>query len=188
MEQSGEYRINAALDVVWRGLNDVDVLARCIDGCQSMVKQSDERFDASVKAKIGPVSATFQAQLELTDINPPSSYSLNANVKGGAAGFGKGVARVWLSPVEGETNATVLRYEVTAHVGGKLAQVGSRLIDGAARKMADDFFSAFGEAVSGEAPVAAATTATAPVYETSGQWKIWTLVIIALILAMVFAL
>lgn len=191
MEQSGEYRIDAALDVVWRGLNDADLLARCIDGCQSMVRVSDEQFDASVKARIGPVSATFQAQLLLTDVQPPESYTLNASVKGGAAGFGKGVARVRLREAEDRSGATLLAYDVTASVGGKLAQVGSRLIDGAARKMADDFFAAFGEAVSGSAPIATATEETSAdepaAYESGGQWKIWALVFAALALAMIFA-
>lgn len=191
MEQSGEYRIDAALDVVWHGLNDADLLARCIDGCQSMVKVSDEQFDASVKARIGPVSATFQAELLLTDVQPPESYTLNASVKGGAAGFGKGTARVRLREADDRSGATLLTYDVTASVGGKLAQVGSRLIDGAARKMADDFFSAFGEAVSGSVPVATASGSAAAdgaaTYENGGQWKIWVLVFIALALAMLFA-
>jgi len=188
VEQTGEYRIQAGLDEVWAGLNDPEILARCIDGCQSMEKVSDERFDAKVKAKIGPVSATFQAVLELTDVNPPSAYTLNANVKGGAAGFGKGTATVNLAEDEGSTEATLLRYQVKGNVGGKLAQVGSRLIDGAARKMADDFFAAFGEEVSGEAPVSTAKEAGGETrYESSGQGVIWIVVIVALILAMIFA-
>ena len=92
MEQAGEYRIRAGLDDVWSGLNDPEILGRCIDGCQSMEKVSDDRFETSVKARVGPVSATFQAVLELSDVDPPSSYTINANVKGGAAGFGKGAA------------------------------------------------------------------------------------------------
>ena len=96
MEQTGEYRILAGLDDVWSGLNDPEVLARCIDGCQSMERVADDRFETSVKARVGPVSATFQAVLDLTDISPPSSYTINANVKGGAAGFAKGTAAVQL--------------------------------------------------------------------------------------------
>lgn len=188
MEQTGEYRIRAGLDEVWAGLNDPDVLARCIDGCQTMEKISDERFETTVKAKVGPVSATFQAVLELTDVNPPTAYTINANVKGGAAGFGKGAAIVSLTEDEVESGATLLNYQVKANVGGKLAQVGSRLIDGAARKMADDFFAAFGEEVSGVAPE---DTSKAPGekarYESSGQWPIWLIVFIALALAMIFA-
>jgi len=188
VEQTGEYRIQAGLQTVWAGLNDPDVLARCIDGCQSMEKLGDDRFQTSVKAKVGPVSATFQAMLQLADVNAPSSYTIHADVKGGAAGFGKGTAAVALLPDEENPGATLLRYQVKANVGGKLAQVGSRLIDGAARKMADDFFAAFGEVVSGVAPEATGDQAAAKRYESSGQWIIWLLVFGALLLAMIFAL
>lgn len=190
MEQAGEYRIQAGLVEVWAGLNDPEVLARCIDGCLSMEKVSDERFDAKVKAKIGPVSATFQAELALTDVNPPSTYTLNASVKGGAAGFGKGTAVVNLAEDDAAPGATLLSYQVKGNVGGKLAQVGSRLIDGAARKMADDFFAAFGEEISGEVPVATSDKGEsegAARYESSGQGAIWVVVFIALVLAMIFA-
>ncbi|HEY5644322.1 MAG TPA: carbon monoxide dehydrogenase subunit G [Pseudomonadales bacterium] len=188
MEQTGEYRIQAGLHEVWAGLNDPDVLARCIDGCQSMEKLSDDRFQTSVKAKVGPVSATFQAVLTLVDVNAPSSYTIHADVKGGAAGFGKGTAAVQLTSDEGHAGATLLRYQVKANVGGKLAQIGQRLIDGAARKMADDFFAVFGEEVSGVAPEATGAAAPAESYERSGQWIIWLIVFGALALAMIFAI
>jgi carbon monoxide dehydrogenase subunit G len=195
VEQSGEYRIRAGLDEVWSSLNDPDVLARCISGCQSMEQVADDRFETSVKARIGPVSATFQAVLALTEINAPTSYVINANVKGGAAGFGKGTAQVQLSEdleISGATSGvTLLRYQVKANVGGKLAQVGSRLIDAVARKMADDFFAAFGEVVSGEAPVAVGDNADDGKdrkFESSGQWRIWAMVFAALLLALLFAL
>jgi carbon monoxide dehydrogenase subunit G len=168
VEQFGEYRISAARAMVWEGLNDPDVLGRCIQGCLSMERTSDEQFDASVKAKVGPVSATFQAQLMLSEIDAPSSYTLTANVKGGAAGFGKGTAKVSLLE---DGASTLLRYQVSANVGGKLAQVGSRLIDAAARKMADDFFAEFGREVGGAEPEALAAVAEAPV--AGGRWKIW---------------
>lgn len=186
MEQTGEYRIAAGLDDVWQGLNDPEVLAQCIDGCQSMEKQSDTEFTASVKAKIGPVSSTFSAQLNLEDVNPPHSYSLQANVKGGAAGFGKGTAIVSLRE---DGDATLLNYQVKASVGGKLAQVGSRLIDGAARKMADDFFAEFGEQVSGSAPepTAVAAEPAERAYEKSGSWVIWAVMFAALAIAMILA-
>jgi carbon monoxide dehydrogenase subunit G len=132
--------IAAPAEEVWAALNDPEVLGACITGCQEITKIDDEHFDARVKAKIGPVSATFQAQLELTNLNPPSSYTIQGNVKGGPAGFGKGSADVKL---EEAGDSTQLSYTVNANVGGKLAQVGSRLVDGAARKMADDFFAAF---------------------------------------------
>ncbi len=189
MEQTGEYRIQAGLQEVWEGLNDPEILARCIDGCQAMEKVGDDRFETTVKARIGPVSATFQAVLELSDVLPPSSYTINANVKGGAAGFGKGTARVSLVADE-EATATLLRYQVKANVGGKLAQVGSRLIDGATRKMADDFFAAFGQEVSGVAPEATGANKAGEKsrYETGSQWKIWLVVFAGLILAMILAL
>jgi carbon monoxide dehydrogenase subunit G len=186
VEQTGEYRIRAGLNDVWAGLNDPVVLGRCIDGCLSMEKVADDRFETAVKAKIGPVSATFQAVLVLNDVAPPHRYTINADVKGGAAGFGKGKADVELSEDSAEPGATLLRYQVSASVGGKLAQVGSRLIDGAARKMADDFFAAFGEEVSGQTPES--TTAPAEKYETSGQRWIWVIVFAALLLAAIFAL
>jgi carbon monoxide dehydrogenase subunit G len=170
MQQSGEYRIGAPIGVVWRALNDPDVLAECIDGCEAMERSGENAFTARVKAKVGPVSAVFNADVTLTDINPPHSYTLNANVKGGPAGFGKGTARVALSE---EGGATALRYDVEGSVGGKLAQVGQRLVDGAARKMADDFFAAFGEAV---APGASESAPEAPadpsVKSTNPRWLI----------------
>ena len=96
MQQTGEFRIAASRETVWRSLNDPEVLKSCIDGCQSMTRQADDAFSAAVKAKVGPVSAMFSADLNLTDIDPPSSYTLHAAVKGGAAGFAKGLARVRL--------------------------------------------------------------------------------------------
>ncbi len=183
MQQTGEYRIAAAREKVWLALNDPDVLAQCIEGCQSMTKVAEDAYTTSIKAKVGPVSATFSADLNLSDLNPPSSYTLNGSVKGGAAGFGKGAARVSL--VE-DGDATILRYQVDANVGGKLAQVGSRLIDGAARKMADDFFRKFSELV---APGQAEKVAAPPVegYERSGQGIIWIIAFAVLVLAIVLA-
>lgn len=189
MEQSGEYRIAADVADVWQGLNDPEMLASCIDGCQSMEKISDNAFSASVKTKVGPVSATFQVEFELSDVVAPVSYTINGNVKGGVAGFAKGSARVSLSEVD---SATLLEYVVKASVGGKLAQVGSRLIDAVARKMADDFFASFGEKISGELPVAPPIAKRADAadqqQESSNQWKIWVVVFAALILAMVLAI
>lgn len=188
MQQTGEFRIAAPREKVWHALNDPDVLAQCIEGCQSMTKVADAAYTTSIKAKVGPVSATFGADITLTNLNPPSGYTLNANVKGGAAGFAKGTARVEL---EDDAGATMLRYQVDGNVGGKLAQVGSRLIDAAARKMADDFFRRFTQVV---APAPAVAPVTAPVaaaagskYETSGRHIIWIVVFAVLILAIVLA-
>lgn len=174
---SGEYRIAAPRDQVWQGLNDPDVLARCIDGCQEMEKLADDHFQSSVKAKVGPVSALFKADLRLEDVTAPERYVIQADVKGGAAGFGKGRADVALTE---DGDGTLLRYEVKASVGGKLAQVGSRLIDATARKMADQFFLEFGREVSGAEPVAAGATAERSRYQPSGQWAIWAAVFIIL--------
>lgn len=194
MEQTGEYHIRASREVVWAGLNDPEVLARCIEGCESMTQAADDRFDARVKAKVGPVRATFTAELTLTDAVPPQSYTIQANVKGGPAGFARGSAAVNLSE---DGDGTLLAYRVDAQIGGKLAQVGSRLIDGAARKMADDFFSAFrremgepDEAEPADAAVAGPAAATAPAgsdREGSGRWIVWAVAFVALLLALTFA-
>jgi uncharacterized protein len=192
VEQVGEYRIAADRHTVWAALNDPDVLCRSIAGCQSMNKMADDRFEAVIKAKVGPVSAAFNAELELQEIEAPTSYTIHANVKGGPAGFARGRARVNLVD---EGDSTLLQYAVTASVGGKLAQVGSRLIDGTARKMADGFFAAFSREVGGAdaalVPAAASTRAAerpAGTYETSGSWKIWVAVFVALLLGLLFAL
>ena len=140
MEQSGEYRILTKREDVWASLNDPEVLAKCIDGCQSMQRREDGSFLVAVKARVGPIRATFKASLRLADLNPPASYVIHADVNGGAVGFAKGSAKVFL---EADGAATLLRYEISARVGGKLAQLGARLVDGAARKMAADFFAAF---------------------------------------------
>jgi uncharacterized protein len=193
VEQGGEYRIAADRLTVWTALNDPDVLRRSLDGCQAMSKVADDRFDAVVKAKIGPVSATFNAELELHDIRAPESYLIHASVKGGPAGFARGQARVNLLE---DGDATLLRYEVVASVGGKLAQVGSRLIDSSARKMADDFFASFTREVGGPVsnPTPAAPAAASPEsrssssYESSGSWIVWLVVFVALLLGLLFAL
>ena len=184
MQQTGEYRIAAAREKVWAALNDPDVLAQCIEGCQSMTKVAEDAYTTSIKAKVGPVSATFGAELNLSDLDPPSAYTLNASVKGGAAGFGKGSARVTLVDDGG---ATILRYQVDGNVGGKLAQVGSRLIDGAARKMADDFFRKFGELVAPGETQRVPTAQEAAAYEPSGVRFVWIVVFVVLLLAIALA-
>ena len=185
MQQSGEYRIGAPIEAVWRALNDPDVLARSIDGCQSLERVGEDAFKATVKAKVGPLSATFAGDVKLADLNPPHSYTLEASAKGGAAGFGKGTAKVSLSEDGG---ATVLRYAVEGSVGGKLAQIGQRLIDGAARKMADDFFAAFGEIV---APGASQKTPAAAAEEPAARRSpsvIWLVVAAGVAFAAIAAL
>ncbi|MDF2096808.1 SRPBCC family protein [Aquibaculum arenosum] len=143
MEMSGEQRIPAPRQVVWDALNDPEVLKASIPGCESLEQnEAGDAFDAKVRAKVGPVSARFAGSVILTDINPPESYTISGEGKGGAAGFAKGGANVKLTEEGAET---LLSYDVNAKVGGKLAQLGSRLIDGTARKMADDFFARFSE-------------------------------------------
>ena len=158
MQMTGQYRIEAPRETVWEALNDVEVLRACIPGVEEIEKTSDTSFSAKVRAKVGPVSARFAGDVTLSDLDPPRGYTISGEGKGGAAGFAKGGAKVNL---EEDGAATVLNYEVTAQVGGKLAQIGSRLIDGTAKKMADDFFSRFA------AQVGAATPAQAEEEETA---------------------
>lgn len=146
MHMTGEVRIPAPREEVWKALNDPDVLRQAIPGCQSLEKSGDNQFDGRVKAKVGPVSATFSGTVTLSDLNPPESYSISGEGKGGAAGFAKGGAKVTLSE-DGE--ATLLSYEVNASVGGKLAQIGSRLVDGTAKKLSGEFFENFSRIVAG---------------------------------------
>ena len=141
MEQSGEYRIAGARVRVWEALNDPAVLERCIDGCRSMTPVADDRFEAVVAAKVGPVRATFTAAITLRDVVAPERYRLEVQVKGGPAGFAKGTAAVELE--EASPDETLLKYRIEGGIGGKLAQIGSRLVDGAARKMASSFFKRF---------------------------------------------
>ena len=140
MEQSGKYCISASRIDVWNALNDADVLRSCIDGAEVVDRIDESRFTAKITAKIGPVKARFEADILMEDVDPPCSYVLNVRVKGGPAGFGQGTASVFLTENDGET---ILSYEVQGNVGGKLAQIGSRLIVSAGRKFADGFFKKF---------------------------------------------
>ncbi len=164
MQMSGEYRIEADRDAVWAALNDPEVLKQAIPGCQEIDKISDTEFAAKVKVKVGPVSAKFSGKVTFTDLDPPNGYTISGEGKGGPAGFAKGGAKVRL---EADGAATILHYEVDARVGGKLAQIGSRLIDATAKKMAGDFFTKFGEAVGGPAAEAAAVPAGTPAAEAA---------------------
>ena len=191
MEQSGEYRIPASRERVWEALNDPDVLKECIDGCQSLTRVADDRFEGMVRARIGPVSATFRGDVSLVDLNPPQSYGLRVEAKGGAAGFGKGEASVTL---EQSPDGTLLRYSARANVGGKLAQIGSRLVDGAVRKMADSFFAAFTARLGGPADTEAGevTATQAEGATTTGEGttrrRIWTLAAGVLLIVVIVAI
>ena len=157
MEMSGEQHISLPQQRVWEALNDPAILKACIPGCESIDRVSDNEYKVAMTASIGPVKAKFNGKLLLADMNPPNSYSLAFEGSGGAAGFGKGSAQVALAP---DGAGTLLTYKATASVGGKLAQIGSRLIDGVAKKMSDDFFIRFNKTVAPvEASPAAASTA-----------------------------
>ncbi|HXM83430.1 MAG TPA: carbon monoxide dehydrogenase subunit G [Burkholderiales bacterium] len=144
MEMKGEQLIPAPQQVVWDALNDPEVLKACVPGCESIEKIADNEYQVLMVARVGPVSAKFKGKLTLSDINPPNSYSISFEGQGGPAGFAKGSAQVTLSSQDHHTR---LSYDVKANVGGKLAQIGSRLVDAAARKVADDFFKNFNEKV-----------------------------------------
>ncbi|MGI9463872.1 MAG: SRPBCC family protein, partial [Aestuariivirgaceae bacterium] len=141
---SGEQLIPASREAVWAALNDPEILKQSIAGCTELNKKSDTEFDAKVTAKVGPVKANFAGNVKLSKLKPPVSYVISGQGKGGAAGFAKGGATVNLEEQDGQT---LLRYDVDAQVGGKLAQIGSRLIQSTARKMADDFFKQFAKLV-----------------------------------------
>ena len=186
MDMTGEYRIAAPRLKVWEALNNPDVLKAAIPGCETIEKLSDTEMTARVAAKVGPVSAKFTGKVTLSDIDPPNGYRISGEGSGGAAGFAKGGATVRLAD---DGDGTLLSYKVDAQIGGKLAQIGSRLIDGVARKMADDFFARFSAAVAPapaavEAPaaaVAAPAVAAGPRLPT-WAWIAGLVVIIAIIL------
>ncbi|MBV0912001.1 CoxG family protein [Anianabacter salinae] len=147
MQLTDQRKIDAPRQTVWEAILDPDVLKACIPGCQEMTGSAEEGFEAVVVQKVGPVKATFKGQVRLEDMTAPSEVTLSGDGKGGAAGFAKGSAKVTLTE-DGE--GTMLTYDVDARVGGKLAQLGSRIIDGFAKKMADQFFERFQAVVEGE--------------------------------------
>ncbi len=137
MDMTGEYRIPATREAVWQALNDPEMLKAAIPGCESVEKLSDTELAAKVALAIGPVKARFTGKVTLSDLDPPNGYTIAGEGQGGVAGFGKGQATVRL---EADGPATVLRYTASATVGGKIAQLGARLIDATAKKLADEFF------------------------------------------------
>jgi hypothetical protein len=181
MELQGERLIPATVDATWAALNDPEVLKACIAGCESVERTGPDAFQAVVAVKVGPVSARFKGNLQMTNIQPPTSYTINFDGQGGVAGFGKGSADVSLAP---EGNQTKLRYAAKAQVGGKMAQVGSRLIDAAAGKITEEFFSAFtAHLQAAGTPAGEVTTAAtaAPARRSSALW--WAVGAAALLLA-----
>jgi carbon monoxide dehydrogenase subunit G len=194
MDMSGEYRIEVPRSQVWDALNDPEILKASIAGCEELEKASDTEMTAKVRAKVGPVSARFSGKVTLSEINPPISYRIDGEGQGGAAGFAKGGASVTL---EEDGDATILRYTANATVGGKLAQIGSRLIDATARKMADDFFAKFAEKVTSaeeavpKAPPPTAAEAVPTVGARAGiPPYVWVtgLIVIIIVLLLIFGL
>jgi hypothetical protein len=159
MELQGERLIPATVVATWAALNDPEVLKVCIAGCESLERSGDDAFVAVVAVKVGPVSARFKGNLQMTNVQPPDSYTINFDGQGGVAGFGKGSADVALTPQDGQT---LLKYQARAQVGGKMAQIGSRLIDAAAGKITADFFKAFEAHLQSIAPPAGEVVAAEP--------------------------
>src|SRR6202020_428752 len=151
MRIAGAGRSPAPRETVWQALNNPEVLKASIPGCESLEQLSDPEMKATAAVRIGPISARFTGNVHLTDIDPPNGYTISGEGEGGIAGFAKGGAKVHLTDAEGAPGSTLLKYDVQANVGGKIAQLGARLIDGVAKKMADQFFSNFTTAASGGA-------------------------------------
>jgi hypothetical protein len=172
MDMKGEYRVPLPQEVVWQALNDPEVLKASIPGCDELIRESDTSFKGKISAAVGPVRAKFAGTATLSDIDAPNGYTLTGSGSGGAAGMVKGGAKVRLVP---EGNETLLHYEASAQVAGKLAQIGARLVDMAAKKMADDFFGNFvaqlqaAEATEAAPPAPAELAAAAPATEKEAK-------------------
>ena len=151
MDMTGTQRIEASREKVYAALNDIEILRQCIPGCETIEKTSDTEMTAKVTLKVGPVKASFTGKVTLSDLDPPNGYTITGEGSGGAAGFAKGGAKVNLVA---DGDGTILEYTASAQIGGKLAQLGGRLIDATSKKLAGDFFEKFG-AVVAPAPVAA---------------------------------
>ncbi len=191
MELQGERLIPASVDATWQALNDPESLKACIAGCESLEATGPDAFAAVVALRVGPVSARFKGNLQMTNIVPPTSYTINFDGQGGVAGFGKGSADVALTPEGAQTR---LKYTARAQVGGKMAQVGSRLIDAAAGKITDDFFKAFEARLLAlyppvEGAVSEAAVPTSPASTAaSGSRTTWIVVGVVVLLAVVYFL
>ncbi|TAL04216.1 MAG: carbon monoxide dehydrogenase [Rhodospirillaceae bacterium] len=166
MEMTGEYLIAAPRPAVWAALNDLNILKAAIPGCQSMAALPDNQIEAVVTATVGPVKATFKGVVTLSDLDPPNGYTIRGEGKGGVAGFARGGAVVRLADAPG---GTLLSYKVDAAVGGKLAQIGSRLIDSTAKKLADEFFAKFGAEAAGRSAAPSVTVAPQAAAPTPSQ-------------------
>jgi len=176
MDMAGERLISAPQNTVWSALNDPEILKACIPGCESLEATSDNEMTAVAAVKLGPISAKFSGRVKLSDIDPPNGYTLSGEGKGGPAGFAKGAAKVRLTPAP---EGTLLTYTVEAQVGGKIAQLGARLIDATAKSMADQFFTKFVDQV--QALVPRNATASVPrtaAIETKSNPTPWVLVVV----------
>jgi carbon monoxide dehydrogenase subunit G len=166
MDMSGERLIEAPREKVWAALNDPEILKACIPGCETIEKLSDTELKATAAVKLGPISARFAGKVLLSDLDPPNGYTISGEGQGGVAGFAKGGAKVALLD---EAGATKLTYEVKAQIGGKMAQLGARLIDSTAKQYAETFFTKFAAMVAPPPPVEAAPEAAAPVYQLAHE-------------------
>ena len=187
MEMSGSREVPASVETTWGALNDPEVLKACIAGCESIDKVSDNEYQVAMTARVGPVSAKFSGRIVLSDIVAPKSYTIKFDGQGGAAGFASGQANVELSPAG---SGTRIDYKAKAQVGGKLAQIGSRLIDGAAAKVADDFFGRLVERLGGskDATATAAPSMIPPDAAASALKKMWIRLAIAVAIIVVMAI
>jgi carbon monoxide dehydrogenase subunit G len=185
MQVSGTYRIEATPQKVWDALFDPDVMRRCIPGCEDVQRVSPTQFTAAVVFKVGPVKAKFAGKVSLSDLDAPRACRMTGEGSGGVAGFAKGIADLKLAP---DGSATVLNYVADAQIGGKLAQLGSRVVEGTMRKLADEFFSKFADAVGGtgamggdEAAATVKTTTATP--GRDGRWKMMAAAVVLAIAA-----
>lgn len=171
MQMTDSQRIEAPREKVWEALNDPEVLKASIPGCEELTKDSDTEMEAKVKLKVGPVKATFGGKVTLKDLDPPNGYTIEGEGSGGVAGFARGEARVRLE-ADGP-DATILHYDVDAKIGGKLAQLGARLIDSTAKRLAGEFFANFSEQVAPSSAAAASDAPGEPAEESEEQKKGW---------------
>lgn len=172
MDMSGQYRIQAPRQVVWAALNDPEVLKRCIPGCRELVQKSPTELSAKVGLKIGPISTNFSGEVTLQNLDPPAGYTIAGQGTGGAAGFAKGSADVALTEVEGGAE-TDLVYTAKAEVGGKLAALGSRLIQATSKKLADEFFSSFAKELNEPTPEESTEAPAISEPEKKSRWARW---------------
>lgn len=166
MDMTGERQIDATRETIWAALNDPEVLKACIPGCESIEKLSDTEMKATVAVKLGPISARFTGKVDLSDLDPPNGYTISGEGQGGVAGFAKGGAKVALVDAAGGTK---LSYAVNAQIGGKMAQLGARLIDSTAKSYAEQFFTKFALMVAPPPPVVAEVDGGAPVYHLAHE-------------------